>query len=172
MRTIILAGYRGKLGSEVLKRLTSIRNYNTIPYTNDKDIFGADVFLNCAGVVTFGSIVDTNDDEYLKLIESNINMPWRVAKSFILNGGKHIINIGSTRSISVAPDKAAYSMSKFALRALTQSINLDYNPRVKASLICPGNFTNGPLSIESIVDAIEFVIEHPDVKELIIGGQI
>jgi short-subunit dehydrogenase len=172
MKTILLLGKNGILGQATFDYLS--HKYTTIglSHNNCFPLPKADVLINCAGNVLFGKVAELQNKECRELIDANLTFPWRLSKEFILNNGKHIIHIGSTRSISVAPNKSMYSATKHALLALVRSINIDYGPHVKASVVCPGNFTNGPLQTQDVVDAIEFIIEHPDIQELIIGGQI
>jgi short-subunit dehydrogenase len=168
---VLLIGAKGRLGKVVYNRLVS--KHSLIVINHEEDEFPkADVLINCAGKVIFGSVTELERFEVESLVQSNIVLPWTIAKKFILAGGKHIINIGSTRSLSVAPNKAIYSATKHALKALSESINLDYEGKTKATLICPGNFTNDNKLLEEIVDAIEFVIFHPDTKEIVVGGKI
>jgi NAD(P)-dependent dehydrogenase (short-subunit alcohol dehydrogenase family) len=63
-----------------------------------------------------------------------------------------------------------YSATKHALLALSRSINIDYED-VNSSIICPGSFSNKD-TIQNVIDAIEFVISHPNVQEIILDGQI
>lgn len=172
IKTIMLIGHTGTLGSALLKKLQKKHNVITMPDKDcSNDLPAADILINCAGRVKFGSITELSLEEVEDMVVSNIILPWRLAKEFILNGGKHIINIGSTRSFSVAPNKSIYSATKYAIKALTESIHIDY-PEIYASLICPGNFTNNKQLLDTVIDAIEFTIEHPETKEIICGGQI
>jgi len=169
---MILLGKNGTLGQLTYVYLSFKYEVIGLSHNNCFPLPKADVLINCAGSVLFGKAAELQDEECSNLIDANLTFPWKLSKEFILNGGKHIIHIGSTRSVSAAPNKSMYSATKHALLALVRSINIDYGPDVKASIICPGNFTNGPLQIHHIVDTIEFVIEHPDIQELVIGGQI
>jgi short-subunit dehydrogenase len=168
---VLLIGAKGRLGRVVYDRLFSKHSLLLINH-EDNEFPKADVLINCAGKVIFGSVTKLEKFEVEDLVQSNIVLPWAIAKKFILAGGKHIINIGSTRSLSIAPNKAIYSATKYALKALSESINLDYEGKTKATLICPGNFTNDNKLLEEVVDAIEFAILHPDTKEIIVGGKI
>jgi len=170
-KKIIIIGHTGQLGSAVFDRLKN--SYNVL-VPKDRNCFclpTADILINCAGKVIFGSVLNLSEEDVEDMLDANIKLAWRASKQFIVNGGKHIINIGSTRSFSTAPFKSIYSATKHAIKALTESIPIDH-PTVKSSLICPGNFTNNPLLLNTVVDAVEFAIEHPETKEIICGGQI
>jgi NADP-dependent 3-hydroxy acid dehydrogenase YdfG len=72
-------------------------------------------------------------------------------------------------------------MSKFALRALSKSINLEFNKkRIYSSMVCPGRVditgTDPQLvSPKDIIKAVEKIISLPNnmnCAEIIIGGQL
>jgi short-subunit dehydrogenase len=166
---IIVAGKNGLLGKECIRQLSG--KYSIYAINRGEELpLNKDVLINCAGYVSFGSITNQSEEEVDKMLDANIKYAWKLSKDFINNGGKHIIHIGSTRSISVAPKKSMYSATKHALLALSRSINIDYED-VNSSIICPGSFSNKD-TIQNVIDAIEFVISHPNVQEIILDGQI
>lgn len=166
---IIITGKNGSLGSECIKKLN--KKYNIYALERGEQLpEKATILINCAGYVLFGKITDQTEEEVDKMLSANIKYAWKLSRDFINNGGKHIIHIGSTRSISVAPSKCIYSASKHALLALSRSINIDYKT-VNSSIICPGSFSK-KTTISNVIETIEFVIAHPTIQEVVLDGQI
>jgi short-subunit dehydrogenase len=92
-----------------------------------------------------------------------------------------IINIGSTRAITSAPGKSLYSMSKFALRSMTQSINIEYNKEgIYSTLICPGAIDKEgtdktKVQYNDVINTVKYLLTVPisaSVPEIILGGQL
>lgn len=144
-----------------------------------------DAIINSAGIVLLKPFLDYTSDDMDAIFNTNIKGACLLSKAIIpvfkeQNYGR-IIHLGSTRSFSVAPNKSMYAMSKFALRALNLSINLEFNKDgIYSSMICPGRVditgTNPVLvSPKDIIHAIEKIITLPNninIEEIIIGGQI
>jgi len=172
-KTVLVAGATSVLGQAFIEKYKD--QYNIVSLSR-VDIYWdalvhADVLLNCVGDVNLIGLRHTSEKEFDDMIEANIKVPFLLAQSF-MNGSRddgHIINIGSTRSISTAPNKAIYAATKAALRFMTQSIGIETN--IKATLICPGNFAEAG-TIEATVNAIHFCIQNPEVKEMIINGMV
>ncbi len=174
------------------------KNFMSIPcdITNTNDINSVishvllswdkiDVVINSAGIVLLKPFLDYTSADVDLILDTNVKGAFLVSRVVIpfFQQQKHgrIIHLGSTRSITVAPDKAVYSMSKFALRALNQSINLEFNKKkIYSTLICPGKVditgTNRQLvSPKEIIIAIEKVISLPNnlnIAEIIVGGML
>ena len=203
-KVIVISGITKGLGAEIYNTLTDYNiagiSRNTEEFENDcRLIFkgdisnpadvqtffnkiGAkwgkiDVLINNAGIVgDTKSLIWYDENELNEMIDINIKGTFFMVQESILwlyNGGL-IINIGSTRSITGAPKKSIYTMTKFALRGLTQCINAEYNPiNIYSTIICPGNF----LTVDKIEVAkiIKHIIELPIgclIPEIVIGGMI
>jgi short-subunit dehydrogenase len=144
-----------------------------------------DVVINSAGVVLMKPFLDYTSEDMDLVFNTNIKGSCLIAKAIVpifkKQKGGRIINLGSTRSFTVAPNKSIYAMSKFALRALNNSINLEFNKKgIYSSMVCPGKVDITGLnpqlvSPKDIILAIEKIISLPNntnVEEVIIGGQI
>jgi dehydrogenase/reductase SDR family protein 7B len=144
-----------------------------------------DVVINCAGAIILRPLLDYTGKDINEICETNIKGAFLLSQTaisiFQAQGYGRIVHLGSTRSISVAPDKALYSMSKYALRALNQSINLEFNKEgIYSSLVCPGRVDfegKNPTQVtpSEIVHVIEKIIELPNnvnLPEVVIGGMI
>jgi NADP-dependent 3-hydroxy acid dehydrogenase YdfG len=144
-----------------------------------------DAVINSAGIVLLKPFLEYTVDDMNAIFDTNIKGACLLSKAIIpiFQNQKmgRIIHLGSTRSFSVAPNKSMYAMSKFALRALNLSINLEFNKDgIYSSMVCPGRVditgTNPVLvSPKDIIQAVEKIISLPNnmnIEEIIIGGQI
>jgi len=153
-----------------------ITNYWDRKHFIDKTIqkFGQiDVLINNAGIVNLKPFLEYTEFDYHTIFDINVGGAFGLTQLVIKqmlqqeNGG-HIINIGSTRAITGAPDKSLYSMSKFALRSMSQCINAEFKT-IQSTIICPGQLDGIK---EEVVDVIEFLVKNNirNIPEIRIGG--
>ena len=138
---------------------------------------GFDILINNAGIVgDFKEIEKYSEEEIDALINVNIKAAFMVSQKAVqlINKPGYIINIGSTRSITGAPNKSLYTMSKFALRGLTQSINSELKSKgIYSTIVCPGSFKTVPLdAIAGIIENLISLDISAHVPEVIIGGML
>jgi len=151
----VFAGVRKQIDGENLKKeasehLTPIildvndsvsikEAVNVIQNETDGSVFG---LINNAGIGRGGSLEVTPIAQIRKLMEVNVIGLMAVTQAFIpmLRKAKgRIINIGSTSSFISLPGASAYSASKFAVRAITDSLRRELNPfGVNVILVAPG----------------------------------
>jgi NADP-dependent 3-hydroxy acid dehydrogenase YdfG len=86
---------------------------------------------------------DGNIDDWDKMIDINVKGLMYVTKAIIdnmiENSSGHIINIGSLAGREVYPKGNIYCASKYAVKAISQSLRLDLNKyNIKVSEINPG----------------------------------
>ena len=88
----------------------------------------------------------------------------------------YIINISSTRGITGAPNKGAYAVTKFGVRALAETLfqeNKKYG--IKTTSICPGKLDKKLVTYDDIINTVKYLLTlgpKAYVKEIIIGGQL
>jgi NAD(P)-dependent dehydrogenase (short-subunit alcohol dehydrogenase family) len=103
------------------------------------NLFG---LINNAGIGRGGALEVTPVAEIRKLMAVNVIGLMAVTQAFIpmLRKGKgRIINIGSTSSLLAFPGASAYSASKFAVRAITDSLRVELKPfGMSVILVAPG----------------------------------
>ena len=155
-----------------------ITNYWDRKHFIDKTIqkFGQiDILINNAGIVNLKPFLEYTEFDYHTIFDINVGGAFGLTQLVIKqmlqqeNGG-HIINIGSTRAITGAPDKSLYSMSKFALRSMTQCINAEYKDKnIRSTIICPGQLATIQ---EEVVETIYYLVYNNIrfIPEIIIGG--
>ena len=105
---------------------------------------GGNVFglINNAGIGLGGALEVTPVNEIRKLMEVNVVGLFAVTQTFIpmlRKGRGRIVNIGSTSSLLAFPGASVYCASKFAVRAITDSLRIELKPfDMKVILVAPG----------------------------------
>ncbi len=99
-----------------------------------------DVLINNAGIQIEKSIVETTDDEWDQLINTNAKSVFLMCRALIpkMTYGGSIINLGSISGKSADRNLALYNASKAFVHGLTRSIALDHGPSIRCNAICPG----------------------------------
>jgi NAD(P)-dependent dehydrogenase (short-subunit alcohol dehydrogenase family) len=100
--------------------------------------------VNNAGVVIAGPLLQTKEEDFDFLFDVNVYGPYRITRAFgplVIESKGRIVNIGSISGILSSRDLAAYSMSKHAIEAMTDSLAGEVAPLdVKVSVVEPGNY--------------------------------
>ncbi len=104
---------------------------------------GVDVLVNNAGVSSSGLVTDTSDDEWQRVMNTNLSsafyMSRAVSHDMIRQQSGSIINIGSVWGRCGASCEAAYSASKAGLRGLTLSMAKELGPSgIRVNCVEPG----------------------------------
>ncbi len=151
----VYAGVRKQTDTEILRREASNNLESVIlDVTNTQSIKDAADYIgehtngnlygliNNAGIGRGGALEVTPMDEIRKLMDVNLIGLLAVTQAFIplLRKSKgRIINIGSTSGYLAFPGASAYSASKFAVRAVTDSLRLELIPfGISVILVSPG----------------------------------
>jgi NAD(P)-dependent dehydrogenase (short-subunit alcohol dehydrogenase family) len=102
--------------------------------------------VNNAGIGTIGSLADMKFEEYELVMNVNATGPVRMIKAFeplIIEQKGRIVNIGSISGVLASQNLAAYSMSKHAIEALTDSLAAQLAAvGVRVSVVEPGNYNS------------------------------
>ena len=105
----------------------------------DSNLYG---LINNAGIGRSGVLEVTPVSEMRKLFEVNVIGLMAVTRAFIpmIRQAKgRIINVGSTSSFLAFPGASVYSGSKFAVRAITDSLRVELKPfDISVILVAPG----------------------------------
>jgi serine 3-dehydrogenase len=147
-----------------------------------------DVLLNNAGLASgLAKIQDGDPSDWDRMLDTNVKGLLNVTRAFlpdmIRRGRGHVINIGSTAGHQVYPMGNVYNASKFAVRALTEGMNLDVaGTAIRVSSVDPGFVETEfsvvrfhgdeeraeavyrgfqPLAAEDVADAVFYVVNAP-----------
>jgi len=100
--------------------------------------------VNNAGVAVLGPLIELPEEELHFQMNVNVYGVYRVSKAFapLIMGSKgRIITIGSISGILAGPIGGAYSMSKHAVEAYTDSLAAEMSRfGVEVSVVEPGNY--------------------------------
>lgn len=103
---------------------------------------GIDIVVANAGFLGLGKITEVPIETWHETINTNLNSIFYLLRmaipEMLKRGNGNIIINGSIAAFKSFPNHPAYCASKGALIPLVKQIALDYGPKVRANLICPG----------------------------------
>ena len=139
---------------------------------------GLDVLVNNAGVGVGAPIADLSEDEWHRIIDTNLTGVYHCCKAAIprlrRRGGGWIINISSLASKNPFVGGAAYCASKAGLNAFSEALmqELRYD-NIRVSYVLPGSVATGfsgrtatagedwRLSPDDVAQVILDLLSHP-----------
>jgi NAD(P)-dependent dehydrogenase (short-subunit alcohol dehydrogenase family) len=101
-----------------------------------------DALVNAAGIIAMGSVEQTDDALWDRVMELNVNAPFRLMRAAIpaLKAQRGaVVNVSSVNGRRVFPGLAAYNVSKGALDHLTRCAAIELAPSgVRVNAVNPG----------------------------------
>ncbi len=152
----VYAGARKAADLEALSRIQNMQGVR-LDVTIDSDISaavetieaggrGLHGIVNNAGVVVMGALAEMEESDLEFLFDVNVYGPYRIVKAFaplIVASSGRITNISSLAGITSPSAYGAYSMSKHAIEAFTDSLAVEMETvGVHVSAVAPGGFNS------------------------------
>jgi NAD(P)-dependent dehydrogenase (short-subunit alcohol dehydrogenase family) len=113
-----------------------------------------DILVNNAGITHRGSVLETSDEAWDRVIAVNLTAAMRCARAalraMVPAGTGSIVNIASDFGVVAGRGEAAYCASKGALVQLTRAMAVDHGPQgIRVNAVCPGDVET-PMLLEGI----------------------
>jgi len=102
---------------------------------------GLDVLVNNAGVFFRGSITETDEAAWDRVLDANLKGTFfcsRAALPALRESKGTIVNVASESGIRGYGDTSAYCASKGAVVNLTRSMAMELAPDIRVNSVCPG----------------------------------
>lgn len=114
-----------------------------------KELGKIDILFNNVGIIRRASVVDTTEEEWDKVMDTNAKSAFLFSKNVVpimaKNGGGIIINTASGWGLVGGYKAASYCASKGAVVLLTKAMAIDHGPQnIRINCICPGD-TDTPM---------------------------
>jgi len=134
--------------SEV-KQFNISSNFHPVDITNETLVLDEinslrkiDILINNAGIAQIGNVENTSSVDFQKIFDVNVKGAFNCIKAVIPNMVSNksgvILNMASVASSVGIPDRFGYSMTKGAIKSMTQSIAKDYISKgIRCNCISP-----------------------------------
>ena len=108
---------------------------------------GLYILVNNAGIESPGTVTETTDEQWQRLIDVNLKGQFLCARQavplMLARGSGSIVNNASINGIRGNHRLVAYSASKGGVVAMTMAMALDYAPRgIRVNCVCPAAIEN------------------------------
>ena len=102
-----------------------------------------DVLVNCAGVIIRGDAEHVRDDDWLRVIDTDLNGAFwcsrAASRGMLAKGRGAIVNIGSVASSTGITGRVSYTTAKAGLSGMTRTLAVEWAKRgVRVNSIAPG----------------------------------
>ena len=110
----------------------------------ESDLGAIRLLVNNAGMGLFGPVHEKSEEEWDKLIDTNLKSVFLVSRTvipgMIRRGGGDIVNISSLAGKSVFPGGGIYCASKWGLQGLSGCMAEELREHgIRVSTVCPGS---------------------------------
>ena len=131
-----------------------------------------EVLINNAGVIVRRDAVDTSDDEWRTVMQTNVDGVFYLSRAFaqqlVYDGA--IVNVSSTCGVVGAAGLAAYCTSKGALNQLTRTMALELaDKQINVNAVAPGAINSPMLFSEHATQAAADSVVERNQSSIPIG---
>jgi len=99
-----------------------------------------DVLVNNVGVGTYGPFAESDLDKERAQLRLNVVLPVELTRLFMedLEGGGHVVNLGSVAGFQPGPYVSTYYASKAYINNFSEAIAEELQGDVTVTVVCPG----------------------------------
>mgnify|MGYP000288869467 CR=1 FL=1 len=135
-----------------------------------------DVLFNCAGILQMGHFEDISAEQHKRIIDINvtglINMTLAAHPLLQDSNSAAVINMSSASALYGTPHFASYSASKFAVRALTEALDIEWGRQGIRVLDIMPPFVSTPMLTEAsfrspVVDRMGVNLDADDIARTV-----
>lgn len=135
--------YLAGKGKGLLLNVTDINSVEVLFKTIDTEFGSIDILVNNAGITADNLLMRMKDDDWLKVIETNLTSVFRLAKMAIRYMTKkragRIISIGSVVGSMGSPGQTNYSAAKAGIIGFSKSLAEEVASRgITVNVVSPG----------------------------------
>lgn len=172
-----VAGELAQYGVKTIALAADVTNLQDIEQAVEKAIAALgpiDILVNNAGTSKFGKFLDLTPEEWFNIINVNVmgvyNVTRAVLPQMLERNIGDIVNISSTAGQKGAPVTSAYSASKAAVIAMSESLMLEVRKSdVRVVTLTPSTVaTDMAIELNLVGDDTEKVMQPEDLAELIV----
>jgi NAD(P)-dependent dehydrogenase (short-subunit alcohol dehydrogenase family) len=136
-----------------------------------------DILVNSAGVHLKKETLEVTDEEWARVIETNLTGSFRVCRAvgtqMKVQGGGKIINIASLGSFVALKDAAAYTSSKAGIVMLTKNLAVELAPfNIQVNAIAPGVFRTALNANVLVGERLERIVANTPMKRLGVPAEL
>jgi NAD(P)-dependent dehydrogenase (short-subunit alcohol dehydrogenase family) len=136
-----------------------------------------DVLVNNAGVSAGGSVPETSDEDWLRVIETNLSGVFHMSRAALAPMRRQkagvILNVASDWALFAGRDAAAYCASKGGVLMLTKAMALDHaREGVRVNAVCPAEIDTPMLEGFAARHGVELAEAHRAWAEALPLGRI
>ena len=112
--------------------------------TETVDAFGGiDILVNNAGIQHYGSVIETTEEEWDRVLGVNLKSIFLCSKYCIpeiqKRGGGAVVNVASVQGLASQDRVAPYSATKGGAISLTRNMAIDFaSDNIRVNCVCPG----------------------------------
>lgn len=128
---------------------------------------GLDMLVCSAGVQTYGTVEDTSEEAWHRVIDTNLTGMFLAAKHAVphlraRNGGA-IVNVSSVQGFAPQARVVGYAVSKAGIDALTRSMAIDHAADgIRVNSVAPGPVRTGLVTVDGSPDVRSRPTASPD----------
>jgi NAD(P)-dependent dehydrogenase (short-subunit alcohol dehydrogenase family) len=154
------------LEEPIISDVTDYDNVVRVFGSIEEKMNGMDILINNAGISIRQSFLEMTREQWLDVIDVNLNgvfyVAQQAARSMIKGEGGVILNMGSTNALMGYHLYSSYNASKAGVVELTRSMALELAPKIRVNAVCPGFILTPMQKAEYTPDMLrEFELKVP-----------